>query len=285
VMIGVTLLVDWLWKSPPATGAAVSELLFVQNYYPGLWAHTWSLAVEEHFYLGLALAIWLMARRGGANPFDALTRWIPRVCALILALRIATWIVYRAPADYIHLFATHLRVDSLLFGVLIAYHHTFQPQALESAVRRWNAWIAPLSIGLLAPIAFLDQSHPFIYTVGFSMVAAGFSLLLLMVLFPSNTTSANGTFRRGLAALGRVSYAFYLWHGPVLFAFDRASATSYGEFLRGSIIATMAVTFSTTLAVAYVTTALIERPLLRLRDVISPSSRLKSDPIVVAQPA
>src|SRR6476469_9931494 len=36
-------------------GAYFIELGFVQNYRPTIWQHTWSLAVEEHFYLLLAL--------------------------------------------------------------------------------------------------------------------------------------------------------------------------------------------------------------------------------------
>src|SRR5436190_151419 len=35
---------------------AVAVLLVLQNYGPGLYGHTWSLAVEEHFYLLVALA-------------------------------------------------------------------------------------------------------------------------------------------------------------------------------------------------------------------------------------
>ena len=45
-MILVTVLVE---HSNVAT--IVNELLFIQNYRSGLWTHTWSLAVEEHFYL------------------------------------------------------------------------------------------------------------------------------------------------------------------------------------------------------------------------------------------
>src|ERR1035437_9769085 len=29
----------------------LSEMLYVQNYGPSIWVHTWSLAVEEHFYI------------------------------------------------------------------------------------------------------------------------------------------------------------------------------------------------------------------------------------------
>src|SRR5690606_2129619 len=36
-----------------------SEVVFVQNYFEGLWGHTWSLAIEEHFYLLLAGTLFL----------------------------------------------------------------------------------------------------------------------------------------------------------------------------------------------------------------------------------
>ena len=54
------------------------EALFVQNYLARVWNHTWSLAVEEHFYIGLTILLWGLARfRGGKNPFNAL----PGLCA------------------------------------------------------------------------------------------------------------------------------------------------------------------------------------------------------------
>ncbi len=38
------------------------EVLFIQNYLPGIWRHTWSLAVEEHFYIVLPLLLLAMCR-------------------------------------------------------------------------------------------------------------------------------------------------------------------------------------------------------------------------------
>ncbi len=46
----------------------VAEAAFVQNYIPGLWDHTWSLAVEEHFYFLLALVVAALVRRDIARP-------------------------------------------------------------------------------------------------------------------------------------------------------------------------------------------------------------------------
>src|SRR5207244_3621789 len=45
-----------------------SELVFIQSYFPGLWNHTWSLAVEEHFYLLLPLALVLIQRLNRDSP-------------------------------------------------------------------------------------------------------------------------------------------------------------------------------------------------------------------------
>src|SRR5205823_1760768 len=41
----------------------LSELLFLQSYLPRIWGHTWSLAVEEHFYLALPLLFLLLNRK------------------------------------------------------------------------------------------------------------------------------------------------------------------------------------------------------------------------------
>ena len=52
-------------------GSIVAELLFVQNYFEGVWIHTWTLAVEEHFYLLLTLFVMAAIERrpAGSDPF------------------------------------------------------------------------------------------------------------------------------------------------------------------------------------------------------------------------
>src|SRR5271166_727027 len=48
------------------------ELFFMQDYFPSIWGLTWSIAVEEHFYLCLPLLFLLLIRRTPGNPFNAL---------------------------------------------------------------------------------------------------------------------------------------------------------------------------------------------------------------------
>ncbi len=69
LLIAVTVLGDWLattffsgLHSTVTPERIWGELLFVQNYVGGQWGHTWSLAVEEHFYIFLMLGIWLLVR-------------------------------------------------------------------------------------------------------------------------------------------------------------------------------------------------------------------------------
>ena len=89
--IAASLAVACLQGAPPRMRQLAAELCFVQNYEPGMWSHTWSLGVEEHFYLLLTLVMVLLAKRGGTNPFRVLPRWIAGSCAAILVLRVITW--------------------------------------------------------------------------------------------------------------------------------------------------------------------------------------------------
>ena len=251
---------------PLRTGQVLAEVAFVQNYFSGMWGHTWSLAIEEHFYLLLTAAIVIMARRGGTNPFRALPVWILAVCAAVLGLRIVTWRLHSEISGYLNVFPSHLRIDSLMTGVLISYFHSFYPADLARWMRRLGGWVPPASILMLAPVTFLTREDPFMVTAGFSLVSWGFGLLLLSVLYPAKRPPAPSGLGRAMARLGKVSYAFYLWQGPILVAGDRLKsyALAHGVFLPLPLIIT--VTFAASLLAAVVTTRLIELPALRMRD-------------------
>ena len=292
LLFAVTLIVTWVAGSTVKPLEVFAEAAFFQNYSAGLWAHTWSLAVEEHFYLLLALGLTMLARRGAAqsldDPFRGLPRMIAIACSAILGLRAATWWIHPAPSDYIHMFPSHLRMDSLLAGVLLAYYSAFHAGRVRDFAERWRAWIPPVSILFLAPAAFLDQSDPWMYTIGFSSIALGFTLLLLSALNPRGKARQKppSIAARIMARLGRVSYAFYLWHGPVLFADDRLLAQAMARGIAISIFVNLIATFAATVIVAFVTTWLAELPFLRLRDRWFPSraARSANQPAAVAVP-
>ncbi|MFO0653193.1 MAG: acyltransferase [Polyangiales bacterium] len=108
------------------------EVFFLQNYLGAIWNHTWSLAVEEHFYLLLSALLFAWSRRRATNPFAGLVWLTPLVMFVTLALRLASCI--RGHAPYQTHWATHFRVDSLLFGVLLSWLFHYQPEALRARV-------------------------------------------------------------------------------------------------------------------------------------------------------
>jgi peptidoglycan/LPS O-acetylase OafA/YrhL len=138
----------------PAT-AVLSESLFVQNYGPALWGHTWSLAVEEHFYLLLTLGLWILSRRAGppSQKLLPLPGIVGLFAMLVLLARVATNLLLTNSLKTHH-FATHLRVDSLLFGTLLAYLFHFRPELFRRLFVDWRPLVVPLSVLLVLPIFF-----------------------------------------------------------------------------------------------------------------------------------
>src|SRR5262245_8242629 len=53
ILIGLTVLMHLASRPRGLVRHTLAEVFFVQNYFEGLWNHTWSLAIEEHFYLSL----------------------------------------------------------------------------------------------------------------------------------------------------------------------------------------------------------------------------------------
>jgi len=270
-LIAISLGCSYFWPTllpHPPVWNFVREMLFVQNYAPGLWwSHTWSLAIEEHFYIILAFVITPIAKRGSIR---LLPPGIIALCVLILILRIATWMWNPdMNSTYVHYSPTHLRVDSLLIGVLVSYYYSFHAEKLAAIVKKYDSWISPVSLACLFPVFFQASwtwGTAFLDTIGFSLIAIGFALLLLMVVHSESSSTAAGPVVRSIAWMGRSSYAFYLAHVPVLFWADQLFNASFPAAVK------IGIAFAATIVVASLSTSLIELPCLKLRDRLFPSN-------------
>ncbi len=268
-LIAVTVAVGvFREESMPWAGLA-SEVFFLQSYWPGLWNHTWSLAVEEHFYvlLPLMLALILRCSRGSKTPLRPILLVAAIAAAATLLLRILNWQMRPTYSYLTHHFATHLRLDSLLFGVAIAYAYHFHS---DSFTKRLTPWRIPLVLGgamLLLPAFVFDlESTPFLYTFGFSLFYIGSGMMLVGILLSEMP-------RRGpallLAALGAYSYSIYLWHMPVLhWGVPLLEWASGGPV---HVAARIAAYIGGSFCFGIVMAKLVELPVLRLRDRLFPS--------------
>ncbi|CAN5484129.1 hypothetical protein BH10PLA2_BH10PLA2_17570 [soil metagenome] len=231
----------------------VAELFFVQSYLPGIWNHTWSLAVEEHFYILLPLFLLLLIRWDKTRPF----RWVPWAALglgiFCLAGRILT---YRYGGEYSHiknLFATHLRLDALFFGVTIGYVFHFHQETFVR-LKPWRFALIALGICLLSPAFVLTlETTPAIYTVGLTAFYIGSGAILAGSILCE--PKSRGVV--ALAFLGVCSYSTYLWHVPVLHWIVPHTSSNY--FVR--VVAFIVLSLLAGIIAKY----LIEDPALRLR--------------------
>jgi peptidoglycan/LPS O-acetylase OafA/YrhL len=242
----------------------LSELLFFQSYVPGLWMHSWSLAIEEHFYLGLPLLLLLLIRvnAGTANPFRAILPLGLAIALLELLARVATWYTQPAYAYQTHLSPTHLRLDSLFAGVALSYLFHFHTQAFVDRLTPWRWSLIGGGLALLAPaFAFPLETTPILYTAGLTLFSmAGAMLVAGTVLCTSPRTRALSM----LAALGACSYSIYLWHLPVILwgipIAEQAAGIRFSFAFRAALSVVGSLAFGVLMA------KLVETPALRLRD-------------------
>jgi peptidoglycan/LPS O-acetylase OafA/YrhL len=273
-MLAATLGADIIFHHKMYPIKIIGELVFLQNYLGALWNHTWSLAVEEHFYLLLGIRMFFFSRRSNGNPFTAVPAVFAVVGAGALSLRLLHHFMAVGPySHFTYIFPTHFRLDSLMFGVFLSYLYHFKADQLERFVLKYRSRILCLGILLVLPSLFYKLAeHPFMYTVGLSDLYVGFGCILLFVLYPGGDGKDQATkswLVRVLAFFGFYSYSIYLWHMPIL---------SYGpHFLqKAGIVFRNHVAFSAfwTLSCMFggvLMARLVEMPFLRLRDRIAAS--------------
>jgi peptidoglycan/LPS O-acetylase OafA/YrhL len=245
----------------------LAEMFFVQNYLPGLWIHTWSLAVEEHFYLALPLVLLLLSRPSSRGiPFARLPLLVGCVCLGVLGLRV--WQAGQIPyTNRACLFPTHLRIDALFFGVLLSYFWHFYPLRFRALLYPWRRWLIVAGALLFLPaFVFPVESTPFLYTGGLTLFYLGGGALLVGLLLAPIPVNAVTRF---LAFLGARSYSVYLWHLPVIVWGIPSLEMVVGGRLPFVVRAALYVAGS--FAFGVLMAKLVENPALALRDRLFPA--------------
>jgi peptidoglycan/LPS O-acetylase OafA/YrhL len=255
-----------------------ANLLQIQNYTRNIRSLTWSLAVEEHFYLLLPVALAVMLWRGGRE-------WVRK------NFMAAAWVVIGATATFrtihgiywpysmdTHYFPTHIRIDALLFGVVLAHIATFSP-GLWTRLLAWKWALMATGIVLISPMLFLDHNeNAFVWTGGFSLLYLGYGSLMIAMLAVKPGVGWDGRLLvspvgRFLSWMGLYSYGIYLWH--VDLAARPVAIHLQGLWMRmplGMGWAAAMVTFMVVAVLAgVVMTMLIEWPFMALRSKLYPA--------------
>jgi peptidoglycan/LPS O-acetylase OafA/YrhL len=245
-------------RKHPLNSFLVPNLLHLQNYLGTSLLHTWTLSIEEHFYLLLALAMAYMASRHW--PADRMLKSFLWVIGGVIVIRCVT--VYEGwPGAFTY---THDRLDALLFGVVLATLFHFFPEKFDRiASHNWIlAGVAAAAVTLYA--AF--DSTSLRYSIGLTVLYIGYGAFLLLV-YRHSGRFKEWRLYKWIAAIGLYSYGIYLWHNSV-----RDPLTHLSQHLPDAVrwpCLTVAE-YAAAISVGVVTTLLIEWPFLKIRDRIFP---------------
>ena len=253
-MIAFTALCLYL-EHRPLPISLFHDSIYMGNYLSNFWDHTWSLAVEEHFYFVLPILLVGLSTlaKNKVRPFRAVPAVSIILTVVCLYLRNREF-VEGAPWTSIE-WPTHLRIDSLFAGVTLGYFYHFDAPGFG---RTWPGWLWIGAASLMLPVVFLSL-HGVFFPATFTLTFASFSCVIVAMM--DRQVSRHLT-ARSLAFVGSRSYSIYLWHAVLVglvFRFYRPTLLLFIAYLAASV------------ATGVLLTALVEAPFLALRDWWFPS--------------
>ncbi|PZE26387.1 acyltransferase [Curtobacterium sp. MCBD17_028] len=223
--------------------------LFIWDYAPngGNWwlGHTWSLAIEEQFYLLWPLLLLLVRRRAAI---------IVAIAVLVLdpVLRVAEYVLVPSLRGYDNVMF-HTRADSLIVGALLAL---LLRTAAADTIRRWAGmlWVpAVVYMLLVGPALETRLSNAYLLTVGWSIEGLCIAIIIAAVTAAPAGRLAAVLSWSPLRLLGLVSYSLYLWQQLFLSPYMPAP------------LSLPWVGIPAALALAVLSYLFVERPFLRMK--------------------
>jgi peptidoglycan/LPS O-acetylase OafA/YrhL len=267
--------------------------LFLQNWFiakagvfgsPWL-AATWSLAVEEQFYLLLPLAMWFIRPNKRFGVFVCLIALVPVLRTLFFLFHSGTFVYVLLPC----------RADALLLGTLCAY--LIREPRWFVGLERNRSWLgvifAILLLGMVALTAFVRGPEISVLnsfemvTFGFTWIAAFYACLLLLIA-TAKTGFLARVFRNSLLRhFGLIAYGMFLMH-MVVDCFAHGLILGKSSDITGlADVAVTALAFFATWLLAILSWKFLEQPIIRwghsFRYVAKPEA-LSSETVAVPSP-
>lgn len=231
-------------------------LLFLQNYRQEMpfFLLSWSLSVEEHFYLIMPLAILFL--RSSKLPINII---MPLAIFLAGFARVLDPLAIPAQPFGYPQTATHLNVTGLLLGFWLSYLSIYSPKIWAHLVALSSKCVVILLLAILA-IPLLPEGIKYYFGSTFIAIAFSLGLVYLNERKPLALAKTKAIFLISIS-----SYSTYLTHGLVLHGCLYLSA-----YLGIPAETVFPIWFCIMLSIGYMMYLIIESPLLLLREKVMP---------------
>lgn len=256
----------WLWTF-------LSNWAYPMGTAPYGFAHFWSLAVEEQFYL-----IWPFI------VYRATTGTLARVCyAMILAALIfRSALAFNGASEVMIYEFTVCRIDALAMGALLAIWLR-SPDWTRQLHEKAAARLLPAAFVIFLLGAVLSRLYTrtelFTQTLGYTLLGIFFAAMLLACLAGANRL--NRRWRqflsmRVLRSIGKYSYAMYVFHFPIELYLEPSMPLFQQRFGAWSGIVFLLAVGLLTYGAAFLSYHLYEKHFLRLKSWFTPRARLET---------
>lgn len=216
---------------------STDQSYFAQFLEPSPLRHTWSLAIEEQFYILFPLLLVLLL--GRLRLGVATLRGLLALGAVGSAMLMAALHDPGVDPSRVY-YGTDTRAQALLVGAVLAVSPSWRRPtgALYARVggrllrlpgSRFLGWVA--LAGLLVVIAVAREVSPWMYRGGFLLTALLAAGVIASVWSDPASRLGRLLAWRPLVAVGVVSYGLYLWHWPVYVALDEERTGLHGPGL------------------------------------------------------
>lgn len=213
--------VEW----PPSTrGDALAALLYVSNWWfvlrgesyaqafedPSPFQHTWSLAIEEQWYLFLPVVLFVLFRsQVGRRSLG----WLLALGAVGSAALMAA--VQSSSDGSRAYYGTDSRLQGLLVGAVLAclVASKFGRRLVDSSIVAVLGWVG--LIGLIVAFIVAAQADPRMYQGEFLVLSVAAALVVASVVGSSRRSPNVLLSWQPLVVVGVLSYGLYLWHWPI----------------------------------------------------------------------
>ena len=235
--------------------------------------HTWSLAIEEQFYLVWPLVVlgvlWLASRRGSGDRRRPLVLLLGLSVAGAIASALDMALIFDGGHNLTRVYyGTDTRASGLLIGASVAIAlalwrsrprpESERPEMTRGSVRALGGAALIALAATVVGMAFVNGATAWMYPYGLLALDALVAILIVAAVMSPGCAAARALAAPPLRGLGQISYGVYLWHFPLFLWLSEDTTGTSGASL-------LALRLAATLAVSIASYVLIEQPIRQRR--------------------